>query len=94
MLKALAAFISIPILGYFVSTAIINQFDNETSVQIQAICSLDSAGMKEIFEEDASAITSICNDLYPIFLTQNLSILSGLAGYCRGVFFKDFFHVN
>ena len=88
MFKALIAFIAIPILGYFVTTAIINQFDNEASVQIQVICSLDSAGMKEIFEEDASAITSICSDLYPIFLTQNLSLLSGLAALFLLLLFK------
>ena len=82
------AFIAIPILGYFVTTAIINQFDNEASVQIQVICSLDSAGIKEIFEEDASVITSICSDLYPIFLTQNLSVLSGLAALFLLLLFK------
>lgn len=89
MLKSLIAFLSIPILGYFVSTAIIEQFNNnESGVKIQSICSEGSAVLEEIFNEDSSHIISLCDTLYPILLTQSLSIYSALAAILLLILFK------
>ena len=88
MFKSLVAFLIIPILGYLVTTAILEQFNSEIEVKINVICSMGSSTLEEIFIDDSSVIIGICNDLYPIFLTQTLSIYSAIAAILLLVLFK------
>jgi Zn-dependent protease with chaperone function len=88
MAKSLFAFLSIPLLGYLVSTAILEQFNTENDVKIEVLCTMESSALLEIFNEDSSVVVGICNDLYPIFLTQTLSIYSAIAAVLLLLLFK------
>lgn len=88
MFKSLIAFLAIPVLGFLVSTAIIEQFNSENEVKIEAICSMESSALKEIFNEDSPVIIGICKDLYPILLTQTLSIYSAITSILLLLLFK------
>ena len=72
MFKSLIAFISIPILGFFVSTAIINKFYLDASVNIKSLCAIDPAGLREAFKEDASVIIDACD----YFCSGKLSVVT------------------
>ena len=88
MTKSLIAFLSIPLLGYLVSTAIIEQFNSELDIKIEVLCDLESPALEKIFAEDTSVINEICSDFYPIFLTQTVSIFSAMAAVLLLLLFK------
>ena len=88
MTKSLIAFLSIPLLGYLVSTAIIEQFNSELDVKIELLCDMESPALEKIFAEDTSVINEICSDFYPIFLTQTVSIFSAMAAVLLLLLFK------
>ena len=88
MVKSLFAFLSIPLLGYLVSTAIIEQFNGEFDLKIEVLCDMESSALEKIFAEDTSVINEICSDFYPIFLTQTVSIFSAMAAVLLLLLFK------
>jgi len=91
MFQAAVIFLIIPVLGYFVSFAIItssqNTLDESGQLVLAQICSSDLLNSIE-YSEFRSELTELCDIFSPIFLLQKASIVSGIVAIFLLVLFN------